>query len=233
MTSLQAAIGAWNDITDAPADAIGKPAKPIPSGIVSVRAAAGLGAVAGAIGIGLSWISGWGTVTIALAGLAIGAAYDLRLKGTAWSWLPFALGIPLLPVYAWYGATGGLPPAFAILIPAAVGAGAALAIGNARADAERDAASGVASIATALGPGRAWALQLGILAAVGGVAVVSAAVAGAAPGQLALIVGAALVPVLAAVTSRDVTPAARERAWEVEAVGVAALGVAWLWVALA
>ena len=31
--------------------------------------------------------------------IAIGLAYDLRLKGTAWSWLPFAVGIPILPVY--------------------------------------------------------------------------------------------------------------------------------------
>ena len=30
-------------------------------------------------------------------------------KGTAWSWLPFAVGIPLLPVYGWLGAAGALP----------------------------------------------------------------------------------------------------------------------------
>src|SRR5262245_271471 len=190
MTSLQASIGTWNDIADAPADAIGKPAKPIPAGLVSTRAATGFGAVATVIGISLSGASGWGTVAIAVAGLAIGTAYDLRLKGTAWSWLPFALGIPLLPVYAWYGVTGSLPPAFAILVPAAVAAGSALAIGNARADAERDAASGVASIATALGPGRAWAVQVVILAAVGVVAVASAALDGATVGELGLLAGA-------------------------------------------
>ena len=233
MTFLQAAIGTWNDIADARADAVAKPAKPIPAGLVSIRAAAAFGAAATVVGIGLSRESGWGTVAIALAGLGIGALYDLRLKGTAWSWLPFAAGIPLLPVYAWFGATGSLPPAFAILVPAAVAAGAALAIGNARADVERDAASGVASIATALGPRRAWAAQVAILAAVGAVAVASAAVAGATLGQLVLISGAAVVPVAATLASRDVRPAARERAWEIQAVGVALLGVAWLWVALA
>ena len=233
MTALQFGIGAVNDFRDAPADALGKPAKPIPSGLVPpwLATAVAIGAVSA--GISLSVPSGWGTVAIALAGLAVGLSYDLWLKGTAWSWLPFALGIPLLPVYAWYGATGSVPPAFAILIPAAVAAGAALAIGNARADAERDAESGVESIATALGPGRAWAVQIAILAAVGIVAVASAAVAGATIGQLVLIGGAALVPVLAAVASRNIGPTARERAWELEAVGVAALGVAWLWVALA
>ena len=36
-------------------------------------------------------------------------------KGTAWSWLPFALGIPLLPVFGWLGAAGSLPASFAVL----------------------------------------------------------------------------------------------------------------------
>ncbi len=46
-----------------------------------------------------------------LAGTATGYAYDLRLKATAWAWLPFAVGLPLLPVYAWVGATGRVPGA--------------------------------------------------------------------------------------------------------------------------
>ena len=233
MTALQVAIGSVNDLHDAPADAVAKRAKPIPSGLVPPGAAALLAVVAAAVGIGLSVPSGWGTVAIALAGLGVGLAYDLRLKGTAWSWLPFAIGIPLLPVYAWYGATGALPAAFAVLVPAAVATGAALAIGNARADAERDGASGVASIAIALGPSRAWAVQVAILAAVGVVAIGSAVAAGASVGQLALIGGAALVPTLAAAASRGLRPAALERAWEVEAIGVAGLAVAWLWVAVA
>ena len=233
MTSLQLAIGSVNDLHDAPADAVAKRAKPIPSGLVPPRAAVLLAVVAAVVGIGLSVPSGWGTVAIALTGLGVGLAYDLWLKGTAWSWLPFAIGLPLLPVYAWYGAAGSLPTAFAVLVPAAVAAGAALAIGNARADAERDAASGVASIAIALGPSRAWVIQVVILAAVGLVAVGSAFVAGASVGQLVLIGGAALLPMLAAVASRNLGPSALERAWEVEAIGVAAAAIMWLWVAVA
>jgi 4-hydroxybenzoate polyprenyltransferase len=233
MTSLQVAIGSVNDLRDAPADAVAKRAKPIPSGLVPPGVAGLLAVVAAAIGIGLSVPSGWGTVAIALAGLGIGLAYDLRLKGTAWSWLPFAIGIPLVPVYAWYGATGALPAAFAVLVPAAVAAGAALAIGNARADAERDAATGVASIAIALGPLRAWAIQVAILATVAVVAVGSAIAAGATVAQLVLIGVAALVPALAAAVSRGLGPPALERAWEVEAIGVAAVAVVWVWVAVA
>jgi 4-hydroxybenzoate polyprenyltransferase len=233
MTALQAGIGVVNDVVDAPADAVAKPAKPIPAGLVSRAAAMGLAAAAMLLGLGLSAGSGWGTVLIALAILAVGLAYDLRLKGTAWSWLPFAVGIPILPVYAWYGAVGTVPAEFGVLIPAAVAAGAALAIGNARADLERDAASGVASIATRLGQRAAWAWQVVLFVAIAVAAVVSVAAWGGGAGGVALVAAAGLVPVLAAAAARDAGPGGRERAWEVEAIGVAVLAVAWLWVALA
>ena len=64
------------------------------------------------------------------------------------------------------------------------------------------------------------------------VALVSAAVAGASAGQLTIVGAAGLVPVLAALAARGLSAGGRERAWEAEAVGVAALGVAWLWVAV-
>ena len=117
--------------------------------------------------------SGPGLVALAGAVLAIGYAYDLRAKGTAWSWLPFAIGIPLLPVFAWFGTTGELPGSFAILLPAAVAAGAALAIANALADVERDRAAGLRSVALRLGPERAWTVQAVLLAAVVAAALVS------------------------------------------------------------
>ena len=69
---------------------------------------------------------------LAVVVLGVGVAYDLWAKGTPWSWLPFAVGIPLLPVYGWVGATGSPPGFFAVLVPMAVLAGAALAIANAR-----------------------------------------------------------------------------------------------------
>ena len=233
MVAIQASIGATNDIADAPADAVAKPAKPIPAGLVSARAAGALAVLLAVIGLVLSAVSGWGTAGIAAAGLGVGLVYDVRLKGTPWSWLPFAVGIPLLPVFAWYGGTGSLAAPFAVLVPAAIAAGAALAIGNARADAEADQASGVASIATALGPRRAWALEVAILLVVGVVAVASAALMDGSTGKVAVVAVAALVPLGAVLASRDRTPGGRERAWEAEAIGVAALGAAWLWVAVA
>ena len=161
MTALQASIGALNDVVDAPRDRGLKPAKPIPAGLVSPRAAWVVVAVAAGLGVGLSIPSGAATVGLAIVVLAIGYGYDLVFKGTAWSWFPFAIGIPLLPVFGWLGTTGGLPDSFAILLPVAVIAGAALAIANARADAERDAAAGVVSVATRLGLGAVVGRQRG------------------------------------------------------------------------
>ena len=229
MVALQAGIGATNDLVDAPRDAGLKPGKPIPAGLVSPDVAR-LVAVAGfGLGLGLAGVSG-GPVGIALAAvvIVIGLSYDLRLKGTAWSWLPFAVGIPLLPVFGWLGAAGRLPAAFLVLIPAAVAAGAALAIANALVDVERDRAAGTDSVALALGSTRAWLVHLALLVVVGVGAAVSVGALGGSPVGVVAVSLAAILPVVAGLSGRGGGPARRERAWELEAVGVAAVGLAWL-----
>ncbi len=120
MTALQASIGSLNDLVDAPRDVGRTPAKPIPGGLVSRPLAWLVVATAAVVGVALSLPSGPLTTALALVVLGIGYAYDLWFKGTAWSWVPFAVGIPLLPAYGWLGTTGDLPAAFAILLPAAV-----------------------------------------------------------------------------------------------------------------
>jgi len=230
MVALQASIGALNDVLDAPTDAERKPGKPIPSGAVPIDAGRAVLVLGAAIGLLLAMPSGPGLVTLAGAVLTIGYAYDLRAKGTAWSWLPFAIGIPLLPVFAWFGTTGELPGSFAILLPAAVAAGAALAIANALADVERDRAAGLRSVALRLGPELAWTVQAVLLAAVVAAALVSSRAGDA--GGLALVVelGAAVLigAGLALSLGGAASPGRRERAWEVEAIGVALLAAAWL-----
>ena len=233
MTLLQASIGSLNDLVDAPRDAGRKPGKPIPAGLVSPAVARMVVAAAGAIGVVLSAPSGPATVALAVVVLGIGYAYDLGFKGTAWSWVPFALGIPLLPVYGWLGAAGRLPASFAILLPTAVVAGAALAISNALADVDRDAASGVESVARRLGPGRAWAVHAVLLAVVVAAAFVTlardggpGAAVGLGPVIAALAAGLIITGGIALGRRGDALR--RERAWECEAVGVGLLAAAWL-----
>jgi 4-hydroxybenzoate polyprenyltransferase len=229
MTLLQAGIGATNDLVDAPRDAGLKPGKPIPAGLVSPEAARRLAIGSFGLGIFLGGIAGGPAVgALAFVVIAIGLTYDLRLKGTAWSWLPFAVGIPVLPVFGWLGAAGRLPAAFAVLLPAAVASGAALAIANALVDVERDRAAGVSSIAIALGPRRAWILQAGLLLLVGIAAIVSVRPLGGSPeGAIGVALGA-IVPIVGVVIGRSGGLGRRERAWELEAIGVAILGIAWM-----
>jgi 4-hydroxybenzoate polyprenyltransferase len=232
MTLVQFAIGALNDLVDAPRDAGRKPGKPIPAGLVTPREARRIAVACAAGGTVLGIVGGPGLVGLAVLVLAIGIAYDLWAKGTTLSWLPIALGIPLLPVYGWFGATGGLPGVFLVLVPAAANAGTALAIGNAIVDLERDEDAGSGSIALALGPWRASGLVLALQLVVAALAVGTAAVLGAPGGWLVAVLVAAGAPVGGAVLGMiaAIRPGTglRELAWEVQAVGTGLLAVAWL-----
>jgi 4-hydroxybenzoate polyprenyltransferase len=228
MVALQATIGAVNDIVDAPRDAGRKPGKPIPAGLITVNGATAVALIAAATGVVLSLGSGLPTTGVAIAILVIGLVYDLLLKGTSWSWLPFAVGIPLLPVYAWFGAVGRLPDLFVVLVPLAFVSGTALAVANALVDVERDRAAGVRSVATRFGAKNAWATHAMMQATVVVVALASLAGASAAIVWLAgVAVGAAAV--LAGVgLTRGGDARRRERGWELEAVGTAIVAVMWI-----
>ena len=228
MVLLQASVGSLNDVIDAPSDAGRKPGKPIPAGLVRPQVAKGMAAVAGLGGVLLALPSGPATVALALVLLALGYAYDLWFKGTAWSWLPFALAIPLFPTYGWLGAAGGLPPIWAVLLPTAVLAGTALAVANATVDVERDRAAGLQSVATRLGLRRSRWLNLGLLGAVWVLATATLVLAGGLLpwGLAALGGGVAAAAGWVALGAED--PHTRERGWEAQAVGVALLAAGWL-----
>lgn len=229
MVALQASIGTLNDLVDSPIDAGRKPGKPIPAGLVSPATARTVMLTAGGIGLALTVPSGPGLAAIAAVILAVGYLYDLVAKGTPWSWVPFAVGIPLLPVFGWLGAVGSLPAFFGILVPAAVLAGAALAIANARADMDRDRVAGLTSVAIRLGARGAWGVGTALLAIVVAVALGSLWLAGASTLAIAASIGAGLFIGAGVAVGSDSSPAWRERAWEAQAIGVALLGAAWLW----
>ncbi|HZM72353.1 MAG TPA: UbiA family prenyltransferase, partial [Candidatus Polarisedimenticolia bacterium] len=236
MLAIQLSIGAFNDLNDAEADARSKPGKPIPAGTTG-RGDAQLLTVAGlVIGLALSWPSGPIVTAIALAGGACGYLYDAGLKRTALSWLPLAIALPLLPAFAWLGASasaeapfgrGGLPPGAGILVPLAILAGGALAISNALIDLEADRAAGLSTVVARLGRERSWWLHATLLVAV--IVVAAGAVgawwgtpAGAAGsgatglvGGVAFLVGAGLMALGAGLTwrrTRPSGPAATDRA---------------------
>jgi 4-hydroxybenzoate polyprenyltransferase len=228
MLALQASIGALNDLRDARADAIGKPSKPIPAGLVRPRTAQTLGVAALVLGLLLTWPSGPAAIAIAVLGVGCGYAYDLWLKPTPLSWLPLAVALPLLPAFAWVGAGAGLPPAYTLLVPLAIAAGAGLALANALADVERDRGAGLVNVVVRLGPSLAWRVHVGLHLVVITVAfALLGLVGGRGPGVMLALVGAGLLSG-GALLSRGGGAPRRERAWELEAIGVAVLGVGWL-----
>ena len=233
MVALQASIGTLNDLLDAGHDAGREPPKPIPAGLVSPGEARAVWVGSAVLGLLLVVPSGGLTLVVAVIGLLDGYAYDRFAKGTEWSWLPFAVGIPLVPVFGWVGTGTPLPAPFAILVPCAMLAGAALAIANASADLERDLASGTASVAARLGLQRAWLVHAGLLAVA--VMIMAATLLAATPGSGSLAIAALGVAIVIAgaalgATAGDHLATARQRGlgWEVEAVGMGLLATAWL-----
>jgi 4-hydroxybenzoate polyprenyltransferase len=234
MTLLQLGIGTVNDLVDAPHDAGRKPGKPIPAGLVPAGNARVAAIALFGLGLGLAAISSVALAMLALVVMAIGLAYDLRLKGTAWSWLPFAVGIPILPVFGWLGATGTLHPLFAVLVPTAVLAGTALAIANSMVDIERDRAAGRTSVAARLGQRRAARVAAGLFGAVtlaAGLSLVVAPGGGPSSGiplwAVALAVTLGGCAALAALATAG-RPERAETAWRIEAVAIAVLAVLWI-----
>jgi 4-hydroxybenzoate polyprenyltransferase len=228
MLCLQLGIGAANDWADAAADATARPTKPIPAGLVRRPVAAAIAVGAGAVGLVLAALAGLPPLVVACVGLATGLAYDLHLKRTRWSWLPFAVGIPLLPVFAWVGATGTLPVAFAVLVPIAMIAGAALAVANAVADVEADRSAGTTTVATSLGLARARVIGMVLQGLAVVTALASAALLGGDPAWVAVAAAgsiAVLVGLMLGWSDRSTT---RRHGWEVQAMGLAMVATGWL-----
>jgi 4-hydroxybenzoate polyprenyltransferase len=227
MVCLQFAIGSANDYVDADADASVKPDKPIPTGLVS-RPAARAVSVSMAL-VGLALAAGFGPMVfgVALVGLGLWLSYDLWLKGTSISWAAFALGVGLLPLYAWLGARGSVPAAIVGVVILAVIAGAALAIANAYADLDADRLSGLESVATLLGPAAALGIDAGLLALVQVIALATTVTTAPGPMLVAEAAGCALAWLgvgLAVARGRR----AGVLAWELQALGILTLGAGWL-----
>jgi 4-hydroxybenzoate polyprenyltransferase len=228
MLLLQFGIGAANDWADSAADALARPAKPIPAGLIRRPTAARIAVSAATGGLALAALAGLPTLAVAAAGLATGLVYDLRLKRTRWSWLPYAVGIPLLPVFAWIGAAGSLPAAFVVLVPIAMVAGAALAVANAVADVERDLGAGIETVATSLGLDRARLVGGALQSLVVLAALSSAALLGADVAWLAVTGGGSMAVLAGLVLGWHSRPTTRRHGWEVQAVGLAIMAAGWL-----
>src|SRR4029453_202655 len=104
----QYAAGALNDAVDADADTAAGRNKPIQRGVISRRAVATAAVVAGGRPPRCGLPLRPAPFALAVVGLACAWSYDLWLKGTVWSALPFAVAVPIVPLFG-YGAAGRFP----------------------------------------------------------------------------------------------------------------------------
>ena len=154
MLGGQLAIGAMNEVVDAPLDAVAKPSKPIPRGDVSVRAALLLALVSLGVMVVFSAGFGWRSLLLCSLGTGTGLAYDLWFKRSMLSWLPYLIALPLLPLWVWT-ALDRFDPRLLLLYPLGAPAVIGVHLSQALPDTVTDRAVGVRNLASALGERRA------------------------------------------------------------------------------
>lgn len=228
MAGIQLAIGASNDYVDVPLDRHSKPWKPLVSGTLRPEAALWLTA-AGLVGA-LALVAPLGPATTALATLGAGAGmlYNLCLKRTAWSWLPYFVALPLLPIWVWT-ALRGWEARLLWLYPLGGSMVVALYLADTLPDIQADARYGIRGFAHRLGERRArWVCWL----FAGLAPLVSLVAAWAGVADLAIVVASAALAWLLIATAIAYSLSARRWEWRLHfallAAAASILAVGWL-----
>jgi len=194
----QVSISALNDWADRAADSATGRWRPIAMGRITPGLALGIAVLAAAGALLGTLPFRLAAIVTLIGGLAAGWAYDLWLKPTRFSFLPFAMAFPLLVV--WVALVAGRSVVeFAYLLAG----GAVMAVGIHLADSlpdlELDRAAGLRSLAVRLGRDRTIETTLGCL--FGGAMIASATLASRTPLfwplALTVIAGTATAGVLA------------------------------------
>jgi 4-hydroxybenzoate polyprenyltransferase len=150
----QLSVGWSNDAIDAPLDRqAGRRDKPIATGAVSRRTVAWCAGIAAVVAVPLSLSLGWRAGVFHLAAVALAWSYNLGLKRTVISPLPYAIAFGLVPVVVAAMLPGAPTPAGA-LIGAGACCGVAAHFANTVGDAAEDAMTGVRGLPQRFGPAR-------------------------------------------------------------------------------
>jgi 4-hydroxybenzoate polyprenyltransferase len=160
----QLSIGWLNDLLDRDRDrAAARRDKPLVSGLVSPREVTVACAVAATACVPLSLASGWRAGVVHLVAVGGGWAYDLGVKRTVLSWLPYAVSFGLLAAFLTLGLAGHPgPPWWMVTAGALLGTGAHFL--NVVPDVDDDLEAGIRGLPQRLGAARS-AVAGGVLLA--------------------------------------------------------------------
>lgn len=162
--SGQVSVGWSNDYLDRHRDAAaGRAEKPLVAGQVSPNVVLMGAVVSLPMSVALSLPVGPPEAGIMLAGVGSAWAYNLGLKATALSWLPYAISFGLVPVYVW---TVGGDAAPEWLVAAAALLGVAAHLVNVLPDLEADRSGSVRGVPHRIGARWTVASACVLLAAV-------------------------------------------------------------------
>jgi len=161
----QLSIGWSNDWLDAQRDAHAyRLDKPTVAGVVSPELLKWISVVAVLACTGFSLANGWPATLAHALLVGSGWVYNVWLKPTVWSWLPYAIGFGALPAFVTLsGPAGYLAPWWQMLAGGLLGVGAHFA--NVLPDLEHDRASSIDGLPQRLGLGRSAVVSFSLLAA--------------------------------------------------------------------
>lgn len=177
MLFAQSAIGVTNDLFDRDLDAKTKPWKPLVSGAVRPATATGmaLGLIAATAVIAITL--GPASFALAMLGMGCGLAYDVRLKRSPLSAIPFMIAIPTLPVWVWV-TLDAWEAVLWWLLPLGALIGLSLHLANTLPDIDNDARHGVRGLAHRLGKFGSASIGWGAFALAEAISLAIAPVAG-------------------------------------------------------
>lgn len=221
MLPVQLCIGVINDVVDLPADGVAKPHKPLVRGVVARSTATWVGVVLGAIGLASAATINLATLGLDALALGAGLAYDLGLRRTPLSWVPWWGGMAVLPLEG-YASVGSIPSRLLVLIPLSALIAIGLHFANALPDIDGDKSAGRRSLPVLAGAARSRLAGPVSIAAAGVIALVFAGPLGQAGVQFFGGLAVLGLGVAAVVVTRSPRP------FPMMAVATAVFAIAWL-----
>ena len=201
----QLVIGWSNDLVDARRDtAVRRADKPLAIGEITPKAVSVALGVAAVAAVGLSAALGWRFALLHLV-LVVGSgvAYNLGLKATVWSWLPYVVAFGSLPAVVSVAASPSGPPKVWIVAAGAL-LGAAAHFLNTLPDFADDASTGIRGFPHRIGGPRSLAVAAVLLLSASLVTVLGPTGSPPAVAWVALLLAAGLA--VGALTGRGRAP---------------------------